>query len=288
MPLSRFLAAFLAFGSLAFGSLALADDPVVVVCKKLIADHQDSLVSVTAVAKLAMSGGGTRGAPQERKMEAPGTIVDASGLIVTSLARIDPSAMLASMGSSFRGVESSLQDVKVVLGDGTEVPAQIVLKDTDLDLAFVRIDMTSKEAKGITFKPIDLADSAKVGPGDGIIGLSRADESVGRIPGVRRDYVFAVSKRPRVFVLVSADFMGSPVFNENGSLIGIGILRPGRVITKSSVAIVSAEDVKEVAEQAKIAKVRPPAPKKGAPSGEPAPQTAPEAAPAKVAQPPAK
>ena len=183
-------------------------------------------------------------------MEAPGTIVDASGLIVTSLARIDPSAMMASMGSSFRGVESSLQDVKVVLGDGTEVPAQIVLKDTDLDLAFVRIDMTSKEAKGITFKPIDLADSAKVGPGDGIIGLSRADESVG--------------------------------------LIGIGILRPGRVITKSSVAIVSAEDVKEVAEQAKIAKVRPPAPKKGAPSGEPAPQTAPEAAPAKVAQPPAK
>jgi hypothetical protein len=257
MNLPRFAAAFLLFSS-----FALADDPVVAVCKKLVADHQDSLVNVTAVAKLTIGGGGTRGAPQERKMEAPGTVLDAGGLIVTSLARLDPSAMMASMSSTFKGMESSLQDVKVVMGDGTEIPAQIVLKDTDLDLAFVKADLGSKEAKGVAFKALDLGGAAKVSPGDGVIGLARADESVGRVPGVRRDYVFAVTKRPREFVLVSGDFMGSPVFAESGKIIGIGILRPGRTISRSSIAIASADDVKEVLEQAKVAKPRPLAAKK--------------------------
>ena len=258
MITARHFAAFLALNT-----IALADDPVTAVCKKLIADHQDSLVSVSAVAKLTMSGGGTRGAPQESKMEAAATVIDASGLIVTSLARIDPSAMMASMRRSggAGGFESTLQDVKVVMGDGTEIPAQIVLKDTDLDLAFVKADTSSKEAKGVTFTPISLAESTKVVAGDALIGLARADESVGRVPGVRRDYAFTVTKRPREFVLVSNDFMGCPVFAANGKLVGIGILRPGRTISRSSIAIVSADDVKEVAEQAKNAKPQPPAPK---------------------------
>ncbi len=258
MTLSRTLAAFLLFSS-----LALAEDPVVVASKQLIAAHQDSLVSITAVVKMSMSGGGTRGAPQERKMDSPGTVIDASGLVVTSLTRLDPTALMASMGGGMRGIESSIQEVKVVMGDGTEIPGQIVLKDADLDLAFVRADTTSKEAKGIKFLPIDLADSTKVSPGEGLIGLARADETVGRVPGVRLDHVFTVAKRPREFVLVSStDFLGSPVYTESGKLVGIGILRPGRSVNRSSTAIAVADDVKEVAEQAKAAKPKPPVAKK--------------------------
>ena len=70
--------------------------------------------------------------------------LDGSGLAVTSLSQLQPDDMLmrtfsAQMppGTSV-SVTSEPSDVKMHLSDGREVAARIVLRDADLDLAFLK------------------------------------------------------------------------------------------------------------------------------------------------------
>ena len=240
-------------------SLVVCADDVPAMCRQLLEKHDAAIVNISAVVKVTVTGSsGTRAAPREIKLEAPATVIDAAaGLIVTSLSRIDPSNMPTSSGTKF---EASLQDVRLVLADGSDVPANIVLKDTDLDLAFIRADLASKEAKGIKLQAIDLADATDVGPGDDLIGLSRAEKSVGRVAGVHRGHVFTVAKRPRKLVLTFESYLGNPVFAANGKFVGIGTTRDIPGSTRNAPAIITAADVQELATQARAAKV--PEPKK--------------------------
>ena len=76
--------------------------------------------------------------PQEQKLEALGTIIAEDGLTVLSLSRVDPTATLLSRMRAGGGtVNVNYTEVLILMQDGTEVPARLVLKDSDLDLAFV-------------------------------------------------------------------------------------------------------------------------------------------------------
>jgi hypothetical protein len=240
-------------------SLVVHAQDVPAMCRQLLEKHDAAIVNVSAVVKVTVTGSsGTRGAPREIKLEAPATVIDATaGLIVTALSRIDPSNMPTSSTSKF---EASLQDVRLVLADGSDVPANIVLKDTDLDIAFIRADLASKEAKGIKLQAIDITDATDVGPGDDLIGLSRAEKSVGRVAGVHRGNVYTVAKRPRKLVLTFESYLGNPVFAANGKFVGIGAARSIPGSSRGAPAIITATDVQELAAQARNAKV--PEPKK--------------------------
>jgi len=62
----------------------------------------------------------------------------ATGLTVISLGEIDPrSAAGLAAQPNLRMEEPDFKEVKLRLADGTEIPARIVMKDADLDLAFV-------------------------------------------------------------------------------------------------------------------------------------------------------
>ena len=68
-------------------------------------------------------------------------MVDPSGLTVLALSACDPSEMYQRMmGEDYprTSVETEVTDMKILLDDGTELPAEIVLRDKDLDLAFIR------------------------------------------------------------------------------------------------------------------------------------------------------
>ena len=76
--------------------------------------------------------------PQEQKLEALGTIIAEDGLTVLSLSRVDPTATLLSRIRTPGGsVNVNYTEVLLLMQDGTEVPAKLLLKDTDLDLAYV-------------------------------------------------------------------------------------------------------------------------------------------------------
>ena len=73
-------------------------------------------------------------------------------------------------------MESELSDVKIVLDDGTEVPAEVVLRDKDNDLAFIR----PKTKPAAPMAALDLANSGKADILDQVISLTRLGSAAGR------------------------------------------------------------------------------------------------------------
>ena len=233
----------------------LAEDPLAAAARQVFTEKQDSVVWLSAVAKIAFSAEGGRESisvpEQEIKVEALGTLIDPSGLVVTSLSQIDPARKFSGRelrrGSSSIKVEAvaTLKEFKVIMPDGTEIPGEIIMKDPDLDLAFIRIKTASKEAKGVVFRAVDLKNSAP--------GAVRMEEVLNRAPVVTRGRVSMVTKKPREFLRVSGGLPGCPTFLVDGKLLGITVTRSVRNKNPADV-IIPAADVLEIADQAKSAK----------------------------------
>jgi len=241
-----------------------AEDESQVTARKLLFDKGDSVVWLSAVMKISMTAAGSSDSPmnipdRERKVETLATVIDSSGLLVTAMSQMDPSREMegrefnTAKGPVKFDVSVTLKEVKVVLQDGTEIPAEQVMKDADLDLAFIRVKADSKEAKDVTFKALDLNESGKVKLSEEIITLSRTEEILNRVPSVTRGQVMSITEKPRTFVRASGAQLGCPTFNLEGKLIGIGVSRFMR--GKSSVLILlPAADIQEIAQQAAKAK----------------------------------
>jgi S1-C subfamily serine protease len=242
--------------------------------KKLSAAHGESVVWLSVLAKTSMSVDGDAPAQiksalaaqeKEEKSEVTGTVVDASGLIVTALGGMDKSSMVdgqtvnTPMGEIKLKASSEVKEVKVITADGSEVPADLVLKDEDLGLAFIKVRSDSEEAKGVTFKAIDLNDSAKGEILDDCIALGRMDEAMNREASLLTSEIVGITSKPRAFYRVPTDTVGCPVFLANGKLLGISVLRQGkggsaRGQIQVSPVILPAADVAKVSAQAKEAK----------------------------------
>jgi len=249
--------------------------------KRLSDSHKDAIVWLSVLAKTSMGAEGDVPAQikamlaaqdKEEKSEVTGTVIDASGLIVTALGGLDKSSVVngqtvnTQMGEIKLKAQSEIKEIKVITADGSEVPADLVMKDEDLGLAFIKVRSDSEEAKGVEFKAIDLADSAPGALLDECIALGRLDESMNREPSLLTTEISGMTVRPRMFYRVSTDAIGCPVFLASGKLLGVSVLRNpkggagrnGQI--QVSPVILPAADVAKVAAQAKEAKPAAPAP----------------------------
>ena len=121
------------------GALRAQSDegPLVTTARKTVQTYGKSVILLAAVLKLEVKG---FEGEHEQKTQCTATIIDPSGLAVTALTNLNPTAKVrVGRGGSARTVEieSQVQEVKYRLADGSEVPARVVLKDEDLDLAFL-------------------------------------------------------------------------------------------------------------------------------------------------------
>jgi hypothetical protein len=269
-----------AFAAAAVISTAAAD-PLQDLGKKLSADHSDAVVWLSVISKISMSAEGDvapqiasalAGQDREEKGETTGTVIDAaSGLIVAALGGIDKASVVdgqtvnTPMGEIKLKANSQIKEVKIITADGTEVPADLVMKDDTLGLAFIKARMDSDEAKEVEFKGIDLNDSAKGELLDRCVVLARMDEAMNRDASAATLEITGVTTRPRLFYRVAMEAPGCPVFLENGKLLGISVVRKpaagasGNQI-KLTPVVLPAADVAKVAEQAKTAEPPKPAP----------------------------
>ena len=194
--------------------------------RRVIAKNQDAIVSVKLVVAYSMSFG-SRDQQSESKTEAIGTVIDPSGLTLISLTTIDPSAVLKARARGAQAdmkIDSEVKDAKIVLADGTEIPAEVVLRDKDLDVAFLR--PTEKPAK--PFAAIDLSKPAKPQVLDEVVALNRLGKVANRVASVSIERIDALVDRPRPFYILSpggSSGVGSPVFALNGSPLGIILIR---------------------------------------------------------------
>src|SRR5437899_1634780 len=114
--------------------------------REIFKKNQRAVVTVQIVLKTKYSMPGLGGQDSESRQDLTGTVVDPSGLTVLALSATDPGNMFQRLMAGMAGeeedmkikFESELTDVKILLEDGTELPAEVGLRDKDLELAFVR------------------------------------------------------------------------------------------------------------------------------------------------------
>ena len=193
--------------------------------------HQRAVVTVQIVLKSKFSVGGRGGEANEARQDVTGTVVDSSGLTVLSLSATDPGQMLQNLmagGSDdetkFK-METELSDVKILLDDGTELPSEVVLRDRDLDLAFIR----PKTKVTNPLPAMDLKQSGKAEILDQVIALNRLGSAAGRAYAASVERISAIVQRPRLFYVPDSSMttttLGVPAFTLDGKALGIFVMR---------------------------------------------------------------
>lgn len=260
MRRTSFIAALVVASLSAPAWQARALDPSQEMARKLHDEKQESIVWVSAVLKISLAASGSTDEPinipdQERTVDLLGTVIDPSGLVVVSHSQLDPSRELSHREINTPNGRVSLEatvilkEVRVTLADGTEIPAEQVMKDEHLDLSFIRIKMDSKEAEGVVIQAIDLNNQAAPGISEEVITLSRTGELLSRVPSVAIGQVTSVMVRPRKFYRVTGNVLGCPTFAVDGHVVGVGVRRTMKGKGAATV-LLPAGDVLEIAEQA--------------------------------------
>jgi hypothetical protein len=236
--------------------------------RDVVKKWHEAVVNVRVVVKTRMSMGGREMQASDDPVDTVGTVIDPSGLTVLSLGSLNPGGMMSKlMGSAGGGGQPQVEitteptDVKIRLSDGRELPAKIVLRDEDLNLAFLRPTATLERP----LVAIDLTDSAKPALLDQVLVLSRLGRVGGWTAGAALHDVGAIIERPRTFYVLGGAMsgMGTPAFLSNGRVVGLLTLRQveaGRASLASMmggaegmgllVVILPAADVLEIAKQA--------------------------------------
>ena len=187
-----------------------------------------------------------RGRFKRVTIETNGTVLSPTGLTVTSLGSIDPRAAV----SRSDGGETEFKEVKLRLADGTEVPARVVLKDADLDLAFIAPTAAADPRQFAHLRLENAADAVVLGT---YYDLTRVNKALQRLPIVRLSTVVGVVEKPRRLVLVTDQSLGCPIFDARGRTLGI-TLRYYAIGRLSGVIVLPAADVADMAKQAEAAR----------------------------------
>lgn len=198
------------------------------VAREILAAKADSVIVVRATVALTVTAGDQPSQSEDRSIETVGTAVSASGLVLLPASSIDPGAF--ADGRTVRGpagpmrlsVVSEVKEAFLVLADGTEIAAKVVLKDKDLNLAL----LAPLTAPATPLVAVDTAVSAELAVADEVIVLGRMGKSLERAPRVDIDSVCATVAKPRPLAVIHLPYPGSPVFDAKGRFAGLTSGKP--------------------------------------------------------------
>ncbi|MBI4024759.1 MAG: hypothetical protein HY360_07230 [Verrucomicrobia bacterium] len=194
---------------------------------------QKAVVTLRLVVKIRM-----HNQEQEQKIEVMGTVIDPSGLTVVSARAIDPGALMKSLFGAFPNAagpqsfnfDSNVSETVLILDDGTEIESDVVLKDTDLDLAFVRPRNAARTFDAVPLKPRAAPPQIL----EDIFVLRRLGRAENREITIAQGTIQAVVKGPRTFYVCDAvaatDSFGCFAFASDGSPVGIFVIKDNRVM----------------------------------------------------------
>ena len=242
--------------ALGVGSLNAADEAAREKARQVFQKHKDAVVWVSAVVKIELTLAGRTQTPPERKLQVLGTVIDPSGLVVVAFSAVDPGAAMQDrtvnvpgVGPAKMSVKTEHSEVKIQLYDGTEVPARIVLKDPDWDVAFVLPD---KPEPKLSAQAVAMTRAPKLRVLDDLVCLGRMSNSLDQAPVMSVNEVAGIVTKPRTCILGSRA-IGSPVFALDGTAVGVTVAfrtESDDGGTTASLVVLPAEDVMKVARQA--------------------------------------
>ncbi len=212
--------------------------------REILKKYQRTVVTVQVVLKNNVSVGGMGSQSRESRQDVTGTVLDPSGLVVLSLSTIDPAQLMQNLLSGDENrfkVETELADIKILTEDGSEIPAEVVLRDRDLDLAFVR----PKAKPATPMEALDLSSPGKAQVLDEVISLNRLGKATGRAYAASVERISAVVQRPRLFYVpesgVTTTALGSPAFTVDGKALGVFVMRASRERGDNSLGVLSGQ-----------------------------------------------
>jgi hypothetical protein len=222
---------FVALLPVSLPGYALGEDQVEQKGRIVKQKYQDAVVTVKLVLSQEMNFGGQSAPPMEFKTEVTGTVIDKSGLTIISYSSTNPGDAVSRMlkqglfaeDGQFN-IKSNLSDVKIMFPEGQECPAEVVLRDKDWDMAFVRPKEVLKQ--DMAFVPMDQKFSPKLL--DKLVVLNRLGKVLNRASSVTLQRVSAIIEKPRTFYLLDNNNMaalGMPVFSLDGLPVGVVLLR---------------------------------------------------------------
>lgn len=192
---------------------ARGSEPPANLYTRLIQEHASALVTLKFVLEAPAEYGGG-----EQEMESSGVMIEKDGLVLAANSQFG--GFFAMMG----GVTPAIKNIRVLVGDDTKgVEATLVARDSELDLAWVRISTPPAEG----YDHLVLSDSASAGVGERIVMLSKMGKFFDRAPVVTEAAVGGVTSKPRR-LLVPNQFLlqfGMPVFSAEGRLVGITVVQ---------------------------------------------------------------
>ncbi len=152
--------------------------------REVIATHRPAVVTLKMVLKENMSFGGFGNNQSESVTETTATVISPDGLIVTSLSATKPGGMFREMfdmlGSDTLGIDmnfdTQIKEVTIIFESGDEAPGRFVLRDRDLDLAFLR----PQEAPAEPLAHVSLADRVSLQQFDRVMLVKRMGKVVDR------------------------------------------------------------------------------------------------------------
>lgn len=216
--------------------------------------YADTIVGVELVLMLKLKFGDREQPPREQRIEVNGTVISPTGLIVTSLAVVDPQSQMEGMRAQMgRGgaeiVGTDFKEVKIRFADGKEVPARFVLKDADLDLAFMAPETPEPDR---VYPYVNLSETATGTVLGNYFYVSRASKALQRVPLVRMTEITGIVEKPRRIFLMTDQALATAVFDSQGKVLGISLnhFANGR---PTGAVVMPAEDIAEMAKQAATA-----------------------------------
>jgi hypothetical protein len=254
-PHGSFVATVIAALALVPATVHAVSDAEAAAGRAMVKRYADTVVSVELVVTIKAGGAGGSQS-RELKREVNGTVISPTGLTVTSLGGIDPRAGAMSGGRGGGDApDAEFKEVKLRLADNSEIAARVVLKDGDMDLAFIAPE-SEAAAGGRQFAYVKLDEPAEAVVLGTYYEVTRLPKSLQRLAVVQLSNVVGIVEKPRRLIYTTEQTMGSPLFDAQGRILGLGLryYASGNVVAP---IIVPAADVADMAKQAMAVKLPP-------------------------------
>jgi hypothetical protein len=243
------------FGVLMAFAITVAADEEAQIMRRIVADHGKAVVTVKMTIKETMTMAEYGTEESEYTQEIIATVISKDGLMVTSLLELDPARMMNAYFSDEEedGFETKTEVTALrVFQDEKEIDAEIVLRDTDLDLAFLR-PVKKPEADWVH---VDLSADVTVQTFEKIYFLDRMGKVAQRLPDAYPYRISAVVEKPRkLYILGEFTGSGNPVFTKSSICLGINVTRTLNVAESSNMdfdmasIVIPGPDIMEITEQ---------------------------------------
>ncbi len=188
--------------------------------QRILKEKSPAFVTIKYLLQVKMGGMGE----VESEMETTGVLIDSKGLVLAS------NTQLGGIGGFMRSLGQEITttptDIKVLIGEDVEgLEARVVARDTELDLAWVRL----KEEPEKPLPYVDLKKAAgEAQVGQPLVGVRRLSKFFDRVSVVNETRVAGTARKPRrlyVPTLPLTSNLGLPLFTTDGQVLGVAVLQ---------------------------------------------------------------